>query len=106
MNIEALRSCEFAEKEIFTLKLRHLILVRNYRYNVHASLDSVHESQKSPISIRPIANGLATRWDRPRPSMRLPYERFFGNLGMHNFSSPQPYSFIPPSADCHATISA
>lgn len=118
MNIEASRSCEFAEKEIFKLKLRHLILVRNYRfadpyatrsvpiYNVHATLDSVHESQKSPISIRPIANGLATRWDRPRPSMRLPYERFFGNLGMHNFLSPQSYSFIPPSADCHATISA
>lgn len=117
INIETSRSCEFAEKEVFKLKLRHLILVTNYRFADPYATSWVQSITYMPASIAftKVKNSqflyaqLLMVWrlvgtDRPRPSMRLPYERFFGNLG--KFPSPQPYSFIPPSADCHATISA
>ena len=113
MNIEASRSCEFAEKEVFKLKLRHLILITNYRFADPYATRSIPSITYTPASIAftKVKNPqflyaqLLMVWrlaetNRPRPSMRLPYEQFFGNLGMYNFPSPQPYCFIPPSADC------
>lgn len=51
MNIEASRNCEFAEKEIFKLKLRHLILVRNYRFADPYATRSVPSITYTPASI-------------------------------------------------------